>query len=265
MSELFQLRNNFYLGNYSDVILEKTEDLEGSIIYYRSQLALGKYDLVLEELKNTKQVPLQSVLMFLEYLKDHSFEKYELYSKDPLFQSDSTFITLSCSIEILENNISKAILLLNDPMNLEHYSILIQSYLKIFRYDLAESYLKKMSEKNDDATITQLTTCYFYLLTSKYEESDQIINDLMEKYEDCSLLLNLKGIILLQQQSFENANKLFLKALKRNQDSETIIHFIISSIYLNKGNDLIKRYLTTLKTNQHPWMKKYLELEALFE
>lgn len=267
MSELFQIRNHFYLGNYSDVILEKTEEKEGMIIYYRSLLALGKYDLVFEELKGTKDVSYSSILMFLEYLKDKKLERYEEYLKDPLYKNDETFNTLACSIEVLENNLSKAIELLSEPMNLEHYSIIIQCYLKIFRYDLAEVYLKKMSEKNDDATITQLTTSYFYLFTSKLEEADQIINDLFEKYSDCSLLLNLKGCILLQQNSFEKANKLFLQALKRNQDHETTIHFIISSLYLNKGNDLIKRYLNPLLKSapQHLWVKKYLELETLFE
>jgi coatomer subunit epsilon len=64
-SELFSVRNNLYFGNYSTCIsigseLEfKSTDLklERDILLYRANIGLGQYELVLNEIQDSKETP----------------------------------------------------------------------------------------------------------------------------------------------------------------------------------------------------------------
>ena len=63
--ELFSVRNNLYFGNYSNCLsigseLElKTPELklERDILLYRANIGLGQYELVLNEIKDSKETP----------------------------------------------------------------------------------------------------------------------------------------------------------------------------------------------------------------
>jgi coatomer subunit epsilon len=64
-SELFSVRNNLYFGNYSACIsigseldLKSSElKLERDILLYRANIGLGQYELVLNEIQDSKDTP----------------------------------------------------------------------------------------------------------------------------------------------------------------------------------------------------------------
>jgi coatomer protein complex subunit epsilon len=275
-SELFLVRNNLYLGNYSQCIsmaseikLAEQHHNERDILLYRANIGLGQYEYVLSEIKDDKKtsVGLRSVRILAEYFvkKELSFDSYLV---DPIFSADATFLTVIASIYIQEGNYTEAIKYLKDPSTLEHYSLLVTCFLRIYRLDLAENALKKMSDINDDATITQLTTAWFYLAKEKFNEAETLFGELLDKYGESVVLLNGKALVYMHQQSYEKANKILVSALaKRSQDSETLINLIVSSLHLQKPNDLIKRYVNQLKSTapQHPWVKKYNLMELDFD
>jgi coatomer subunit epsilon len=144
--------------------------------------------------------------------------------------------------------------------------------MNIHRLDLAEKTLKVMSEKNDDASITQLMTASLFLKKGedKVVEAESIYQELIEKYSESVTLLNGKAIICMKQGRFEEANKLLLEALsKRNQDSETLINLVVCSQHLGKSTEFTQRYVKQLKNSQgsknHPWVKNYSEMEKNFD
>ncbi|CAK9147461.1 unnamed protein product [Ilex paraguariensis] len=74
---LFGLRNNFYLGAYqaainnSDVPNLSPEDvIERDSLVYRSYIALGSYQLVINEIDSSAATPLQAVKLLALYLSN---------------------------------------------------------------------------------------------------------------------------------------------------------------------------------------------------
>eukprot|EP01080_Neovahlkampfia_damariscottae_P010564 gene10564-3083_t len=251
--ELFSVRNNLYFGNYSNCLsigseLElKTPELkvERDILLYRANIGLGQYELVLNEIDDSKDTPygLRSIRLLAEYFlngKEKVIEKIEEYLLDPIFSTDLNLLIVSSTIYTLEGDYLSSIKLMKDMNNLEMCSILISNYLSINRIDLAEKTLKIMSEKNDDASITQLSTASIYL--SKGEDklilAESIYQELIEKYTESVSLLNGKAIVCLKEGRYDEANKILLQALsKRNQDSETLINLIVCSQHLDILNN----------------------------
>lgn len=72
---LFSLRNNFYLGafqaaiNNSDISnLSEEESIERDCFVYRSYIALGSHQLVINEIDSSAATPLQAVKLLALYL-----------------------------------------------------------------------------------------------------------------------------------------------------------------------------------------------------
>ncbi|CAM8955181.1 unnamed protein product [Rhodiola kirilowii] len=72
---LFGLRNNFYLGAYQATInnsdipnLSPDDAVERNSIVYRSYIALGSYELVINEIDSFAPTPLQAVKLLALYL-----------------------------------------------------------------------------------------------------------------------------------------------------------------------------------------------------
>ncbi|KVG69397.1 Coatomer, epsilon subunit [Cynara cardunculus var. scolymus] len=72
---LFNLRNNFYLGAYQAAInisdiknLSEEDSIERDCLVYRSYIALGSYQLVIDEIDSSATTPLQAVKLLALYL-----------------------------------------------------------------------------------------------------------------------------------------------------------------------------------------------------
>ncbi|MCD9646534.1 Coatomer subunit epsilon [Datura stramonium] len=72
---LFGLRNNFYIGAYQAAItnsdvsnLSADDAVEKDTLVYRSYIALGSYQLVINEINDSAATPLQAVKLLALYL-----------------------------------------------------------------------------------------------------------------------------------------------------------------------------------------------------
>ncbi|KAJ0742106.1 putative coatomer, epsilon subunit, tetratricopeptide-like helical domain superfamily [Helianthus annuus] len=72
---LFNLRNNFYLGAYQAAInnsdipnLSEEDDAIRDCLVYRSYIALGSYQLAINEVDSSVATPLQAVKLLALYL-----------------------------------------------------------------------------------------------------------------------------------------------------------------------------------------------------
>ncbi|KAJ9565700.1 hypothetical protein OSB04_001666 [Centaurea solstitialis] len=72
---LFNLRNNFYLGAYQAAInisdiknLSEEDSIERDCLVYRSYVALGSYQLVIDEIDSSATTALQAVKLLALYL-----------------------------------------------------------------------------------------------------------------------------------------------------------------------------------------------------
>lgn len=73
--QLFNLRNNFYLGAYQAAInnsevpnLSQDDAVERDSLVYRSYIALGSFQLVVSEIDSSAATPLQAVKLLALYL-----------------------------------------------------------------------------------------------------------------------------------------------------------------------------------------------------
>ena len=128
----------------------------------------------------------------------------------------------------------------------------LQIYIKMDRLDLAGKVLKKMSELDDDSTLTQLATATlnFFLGSDKLNEAYYIYQELIDKYGETSLLLNglaAAMICLGQSGAIHEVEALLSSALSKGDQPETLINMVFLYNYLGKQNDLSERYLTQLK------------------
>ncbi|MBA0828202.1 hypothetical protein Goarm_012909 [Gossypium armourianum] len=74
---LFHLRNNFYLGSFQAAInnsdlpnLSPDNAVERDCLVYRSYIALGSYQLVINEIDSAAATPLQAVKLLALYLSN---------------------------------------------------------------------------------------------------------------------------------------------------------------------------------------------------
>ncbi|KAK2989644.1 hypothetical protein RJ640_009687 [Escallonia rubra] len=97
---LFGLRNNFFLGAYQAAInnsdipnLSEEESIERDSLVYRSYIALGSYQLVINEIDSTAATALQAVKLLALYLsspenKEATIASLQEYLSDPAYGSN---------------------------------------------------------------------------------------------------------------------------------------------------------------------------------
>ena len=113
----------------------------------------------------------------------------------------------------------------------------IQIYLKLDRLDLAKKELKRLTDIDEDAIITQLSAAWVYIASvrnflSNYHQikQDQILNlfkgeklqdayftfqELAEKNQPTSFLLNSQATCLINQGKYEEALSVLQEALDK--------------------------------------------------
>merc|ERR1711904_585062 len=105
-----------------------------------------------------------------------------------------------------------------NPTALEPMAILVQTYLKMDRVDLAEKTFKTMQQNEDDATLTQLASAWVNLAKggNQIQEALFILTDLAEKYNQTVTLLNGMAACHMSKGEFKDAEVLLKEALSKN-------------------------------------------------
>lgn len=284
--ELFDLKTNYFIGNYQYAITEASTiqssdarvNLEKNVFMYRSHVALGQYDVVLNEVAGeagAAAVEVQAVRLQARYLSAESerpavLQELQEWLADPALEKNGLVMVILASILRYEENFQDALQCVHAAPTLECVAMHIHLLLCINRVDLAEKKLKQMMAVDDDATLTQLASAWVFLGIGgrKAEEAYYIFQELVDKFEETVQLLNGIAVCYMHQQKYEEAEQALLRAMsKRGGDPETLVNMTVVAGALAKPADLVNRYLLQLKSGAatNPYVRRLTALEAQFD
>ncbi|CAI5946841.1 unnamed protein product [Closterium sp. NIES-65] len=277
---LFSLRNNFQLGAYQAAInesgvggLSEAESIERDTIVYRSYIALGSYQLVMDEITESSATALQAVKLLATYLADKSNKDavvagLEGYLSDPVICKNATLLLVAGTVYAREQNFVDALKIAHAlPGNLELMALSVQVFLLMDRADLAEKQVKAMQQVDEDATLTQLALGWVSLAMggSKVQEATYVFQELADKFSPTVALLNGSALAQMHSGNFEDAEALLLDALNKDaKDANTLANLVVCSLHRGKP---ATRYLNQLRTvaPDHILVQRQLASEAAFD
>ncbi|PSS04925.1 Coatomer subunit epsilon-1 like [Actinidia chinensis var. chinensis] len=276
---LFGLRNNFYLGAYQAAInnsnipnLSQEDAVERDSLVYRSYIALGSYQLVINEIDSSAATPLQAVKLLALYLlspdnKETMISSLHEWLADPAIGNNPILRLISGIIFMHEQDYNEALKHTNVGGTMDLHALNVQIFLKMHRSDYAEKQLRIMQQIDEDHTLTQLANAWLNLAVggSKIQEAYLIFQDFSEKYQMTSLILNGKAVCCMHMGNFDEAESLLLEALNKDaKDPETLANLVVCSLHLGKSSS---RYLNQLKLSHpdHMLIKRSSAAEESFD
>lgn len=282
--ELYTLRNRFWLGNFQMAIAEgnaltrlsdplKTERDE---FVYRSYVGLGQYGLVIGEIGEESPIPLQAVKLLAQYLEDPAGNKEMVlmtigeWVRDPTSANVPTVQLMAALIYEKEGLMKEAFTAIRHGTTMEQLALWAQFCLKINRVDLAQKHLKKLTDVDEDATLTQLVSAWVNLSLGgdKCKEACYAYEELIDKFEPSLSLLNGLAVSKMHLREWEDAEKSLLAALAKSfNDADTLINIITCYAHMGKDQQLIDRYTNQLKSAHpnHPHVVKLNKAEEDFD
>ncbi|CAI9269292.1 unnamed protein product [Lactuca saligna] len=276
---LFGLRNNFYLGAYQAAInsgdvqnLKEEDAIERDCLIYRSYIALGSYQLVVNEVDSSAATPLQAVKLLALYLlstgnKETAISSIREWLDDPAIGNNPILRLIAGIIFMHEQDYNEALKYTNVGGTMELNALNVQIFLKMHRSDYAEKQLRVMQQIDEDHTLTQLATAWLNLAVggSKIQEAYLIFQDFSEKYQMTSLILNGKAVCCMHMGNFDEAESFLLEALNKDaKDPETLANLVVCSLHLGKPSS---RFLSQLKLShpEHMLIKRGSAAEESFD
>lgn len=277
---LFSVRNAFYLGAYNTVIneasdmetLSDTDAIERDCFVYRSYIAMGSYELVISEIRESSATALQAVKLLAKYLsgkqsKDSIIGTFNELLADTACNRNPTVLLIAGIVHMHEENYAEALKICHVGLSLEMHALCVQLYIKMDRLDKAEQALKAMVSMDDDATITQLATAWLGLAMggAKVQEASYIFQELGEKYNWTPLLYNGRAAAHMKLGDWEEAEHDLLEAFNKDaKDADTLANLITCGLHLSKNT---ARYASQLKiiAPNHPAVKRQAVGEELFD
>ncbi|KAL3616780.1 hypothetical protein CASFOL_039174 [Castilleja foliolosa] len=276
---LFGLRNSFYIGAYQTAInnseipnLSSEEIVERDSIVYRSYIALGSYQLVINEIDSAAATPLQAVKLLALYLsspanKEMAISSLNEWLADPAIGNNPILRLIAGIIFTHEQDYNEALKHTNAGGTMDLYALNVQIFLKMHRSDYAEKQLRVMQGIDEDHTLTQLANAWLNLAVggSKIQEAYLIFQDFSEKYPMTSLILNGKAVCCIHKGEFDEAETLLLEALNKDaKDPETLANLVVCCLHLGKPSS---RYLSQLKLSdpEHTLVKRASTAEEGFD
>ncbi|KAJ3677244.1 hypothetical protein LUZ60_002968 [Juncus effusus] len=276
---LFGLRNNFYLGAYQAAInsgeisnLSAEDAVERDSLVYRSYIALGSYQLVINEIDSSAPTALQAVKLLALYLsgpqdKESAITSLKELLGDAAIGSNPTLRLIAGIIFTHEQDYNEALKHTHSGGTMELHALNVQIYIKMNRSDHAEKQLKIMQQADEDHALTQLANAWVDLAVggSKIQEAYLIFQDFSEKYPMTCLVLNGKALCCMHMGNFDEAESLLIEALNKDaKDSETLANLVVCSLHVGKSS---ARFLNQLKLSHpdHLLVKRMASAEESFE
>ncbi|TYJ46194.1 hypothetical protein E1A91_A02G104400v1 [Gossypium mustelinum] len=276
---LFHLRNNFYLGSFQAAInnsdlpnLSPDDAVERDCLVYRSYIALGSYQLVINEIDSAATTPLQAVKLLALYLsnphdKESTIASLKEWLADPAIGSNAILRLIAGIVFMHEEDYIEALKHTNAGGTMELHALNVQIFIKMHRSDYAERQLRVMQQIDEDHTLTQLANAWLNLAVggSKIQEAYLIFQDFSEKYPMTGLILNGKAVCCMHMGNFDEAETLLLEALNKDaKDPETLANLVVCGLHLGKSSS---RYVSQLKLThpEHVLVKRASSAEDSFE
>lgn len=273
--ELFDLKNAFYLGNYQQAINEAQKlrvndprlQTEKDVFMYRAYIAQKKFGVVLDDIKPSSSDELKYVRLTAEYLSTSDSKKeaivQELDSKlGTLNVTNPLVLLIIANIYVLAENLETALKVLHNidtTSLLESSALAIQIYLKLDRHDLAKKELKKLTDIDEDALITQLAGAWVYMATGeKLQDAFFTFQEQADKNVSTSLLLNSQALCQINQGKYDEALSTLQESLDKDSNNpDAMVNMIVLNQYLGKPIEVSNRYMSQLKDlhKNHPFAK----------
>eukprot|EP00188_Purpureofilum_apyrenoidigerum_P004355 Plantae.Rhodophyta-Purpureofilum_apyrenoidigerum.ctg4869.p2 GENE.Plantae.Rhodophyta-Purpureofilum_apyrenoidigerum.ctg4869~~Plantae.Rhodophyta-Purpureofilum_apyrenoidigerum.ctg4869.p2 ORF type:complete len:322 (-),score=88.72 Plantae.Rhodophyta-Purpureofilum_apyrenoidigerum.ctg4869:1232-2116(-) len=282
--ELFELRNYFYLGNFSAAVAEgksiAVDDagaaIERDVILARVDMAMGNVDAVLERVNDSSPLALQAVRLYALYLKDPSnkeivFETLKVWLEDPVSSNNQIFLLFAAMIHAYEQDYDNALRCASKGDTLEHMALKVQLLIKMDRLDVAKKEINTMQSIDEDATLSQLASCWVNLASGGnfVQEALDTYQALLERHGATEPLLNGLALCNMALKRYPRAEQTLLEALGKNQNhSDSLINSIVLSKHKKKPAELVSRYYTQLKkvaSPSHPWLTAHETFNEQFD
>nr|CAG4644157.1 EOG090X0A8E [Lepidurus arcticus] len=281
--ELFDVKLNYYVGNYQHAINEAQKvkvaspelKLERDIYLYRAYIAQRKYGVVLDEIHGASPPELQILKTLAEYLSTPSkresiVTKLDQQVAGSLDLSNHNIVLGAATIYFNDGNLEAALKVLHQSENLECRTMMLQTYLKMDRLDLARKELKTMQEKDDDAVLTQLAQAWLNLASGgdKLQDAYYTFQEIVDKNSPTPVLLNGLASCYLGQGKYYEAESALQDALDKDPNhADTLINLVVLSQHMGKALEVVNRYLSQLKDSwaEHPFVKELQSKEREFD
>jgi len=281
--ELFDLKTAFYLGNYQQAINEAQKlrvsdprvQVEKDVYMYRAYIAQKKYSVVLDDIRASASDELKYVRLMAEYLSNESKRAGIMRDLDgqlgSLNVTNPLVLLIIANIYALDENYEAALKVLHSvdvASLLESSALTIQMYLKLDRHDLAKKELKRLTDTDEDAIITQLAMAWVYMATGeKLQDAYFTFQEQADKNTPTSLLLNSQALCQINQGKYDEAQSILQEALDKDSNNpDAMVNAIVLNQYLGKPIEVSNRYTSQLKDTHknHPFVKDLLLKENEF-
>ena len=166
--------------------LSEALKIEAKEFVYRSFVAIGQYNIVMDEISDDSSTPtsLQSVRLLARYLSQPADSAAVLAQLDALLTgpqtgNPSTLQLIAAIIYLHEDNAKDALRCVHLGVTMEHLALATQIYLKINRPELASKTTRTMQQADEDATLTQLAVAWTHLAAggAKLQEAAYIFDE----------------------------------------------------------------------------------------
>ena len=228
---LFPVYNNFFIGNYQVAInegyelqgLSVTDATERDCYVYRSHIALGNHQLVIDELPDESPTALRAVKLLATY-KSRPHEREQCVAtcqewlSDEALAANANVQLISALVFAAEDNLVEAMKCCHTSLSLELMGLMIHLLVKMDRPELAEKHLRSMQAADDDATLTQLATAWVNLAQggSKIQDAFYVYQELGDKYAWTSKLYNGSAACQMAMGRYDDAEKDLVEAINRD-------------------------------------------------
>ncbi|XP_050520233.1 coatomer subunit epsilon [Daktulosphaira vitifoliae] len=281
-NELFDIKNSFYIGNYQQCIIDSQSEppnygnlrLQRDIYMYRAYLAQKKFNIVIAEIGNNATPELKPFRLLAEYLQGQVDKNSIIKSLEQEIQSmyeiNHSLVIVAATIYNHENNFELALKVLKDDDTLEAMALSLIIYLRMNRVDLATKEFKKLRDKDEDATLTQMAQAWLNLALGgeKLQEAYYIFQELTDKYGITALLLNSQAACYIGQGDYKKAEITLQDALEKDSNNiDSLVNSIFIASHLKLSSDVAKRQLNMLKDSfaSSEFIKNYYEKEIEFD
>jgi coatomer protein complex subunit epsilon len=258
---LFPVYNNFFIGNYQVAInegyelqgLSVTDATERDCYVYRSHIALGNHQLVIDEITDESPTALRAVKLLATY-KSRPHEREQCIAtcqewlSDEALAANANVQLISALVFAAEDNLVEAMKCCHTSLSLELMGLMIHLLVKMDRPELAEKHLRSMQAADDDATLTQLATAWVNLAQggSKIQDAFYVYQELGDKYAWTSKLYNGSAACQMAMGRYDDAEKDLVEAINRDsKDPDTLQNLAVCALHLGKPTT---RFLNQLKT-----------------
>ncbi|KAG2194659.1 coatomer epsilon subunit-domain-containing protein [Mucor mucedo] len=289
-SILFGLRNLFTVGNYQTVINEVSSSnglfstdakLEAQTYLYRSYVAQGKYNLVINDIGSSTEASLKAIQLLASYLADvqknannaqEYAEKASALLAEGANRINPVVQVVLATIYVQAGNLEDALRTLHSRQKkLECSALAVQIYLQMDRLDLARNEVATVKTWAEDALLLQMMEAWVDLRVGgeKYQEAFYIYEEFSQSNTAQTVkVLNGQAAANLALGRYPEAESLLLEAQnKGSDDPDTLINMIACATLTAKPQDVVNRYVSQLReiAPQHPYLQDLDLKSSLFD